>query len=531
MRHFILPLSLAWAAAVLWASPDGASAQKAAPAQTKTQSSIQQTGQQAAQQARPKVRFWDARAWIRAHPERACKTVTTQSGHKDPAPFVGKDWKAEVAQFRAAWSEIIGPIPKSARPLQARDEPLGLSAAERTLLGTGPFRVSKVSYVGAHGGRIPAFLLVPSAPGRRPAVLVMHQSLIGCGKKEPIGACVGGNPDLAMARDLARKGYVALAPDSIGYGERAQAAIETSQEYSDAAPILDGLPGATLMGLRISDVQRGIDYLAAHPKVDKARIGMMGHSNGGIETVFSAAFEPRIRCAVSNAGPNLIRRETISSFGLTPGIDRWAGFGFLPALAQYDGRLHELPVEIHQLYAMVAPRGLFVALIEDDSIAPRVDRADFAIEQARRAFAGLGGRFSGHVVRSGLSPACQREMAVPFCVGQLYEACLAGAKAKQSADPCLARFSVAGIDQACVDAHGGVPYQCAWDLYWKRCIQGEGRTEQECQARFTDPRLGLGVTPQCIKDGAFFGCRRDHGFYPETRELAYPWLESCLSSP
>ena len=67
---------------------------------------------------------------------------------------------------------------------------------------------------------MPAWLLIPDAARdgtvRRPAVLCLHQT-IAIGKDEPVG--LGTNLELAYARELAARGYVALAPDYPNFGE------------------------------------------------------------------------------------------------------------------------------------------------------------------------------------------------------------------------------------------------------------------------------------------------------------------------
>jgi dienelactone hydrolase len=435
------------------------------------------------------------------------------------------DLVREVARFRAAWSEIIGPIPQSCVPLRPREEPLGLDPDELAQAGLEGLTVRRVSYRGAHGQRIPAFLLIPAQgePGPRPAVLVMHQFLMECGKKEPIGACRTGSQNLALARDLAQQlQVVTLAPDSVGFGERAQDGPAYGQEYPDAAPLLARFPDATLTGLRISDVRRGIDFLQGLPEVDPDRIGMIGHSNGGIETLFSAAFEGRIRCALSNAGPNLVRRETRSSTAASPGIDRWASYGYLPAMGFYDQRVADLPVEMHQLYALVAPRGLYVALMEDDSIAPRFDRIGFAFTQAQAAFAALGGDFQADQVVSGYTPACRDQWAVASCLSLRHDRCTA-----QEDVECLARYAAVGLTASCVAQHGASVI-CAGELVHALCPEGALRGDEVCLASLWDAGVDLGV--DCVEEGFEKGCARDHGFYPQTRENGYRWLAQCLSS-
>jgi dienelactone hydrolase len=461
-------------------------------------------------------RAWDLSAWLDAHPERRPVRTTRQSGNLEPVGLGADDAALEVASWRAAWDEVIGPIPASCVPLDARDEPLDLTPEERIGLRPG-YSLSRVSYRGDHGERIPALLLVPDGrTGPVPGVLAMHQAQPSCGKKEPAGVCVDGAPNLDFARDLAERGLVVLAPDSVGYGDRAVHSWATGLEYADAAPLLSRFPEATLMGLRIADVRRGIDLLASLPEVDPARLGMVGHSNGGIETLFSAAWDPRIRCAVSNAGPNLLRRETLSWDGLEPGIARWAGWGYLPPLAFVPRA--DLAVEMHQVAALVAPRGLYLALVADDSIAPAFDRIPWTFTAVDEAFARLGGDFVGHEITSGLTPECRAEWGAPLCLAAGYDAC--------AGEPgCLSPYAAVGIDEACVSSAGSA-LTCAWQRWWVEYRVAEGLDEAACAARFAP----AGVTEPCVEASFLSGCRRDHGWYPEVEDEAWPWLLACLDA-
>jgi dienelactone hydrolase len=444
---------------------------------------------------------------------------TTQVGNPDPAPFKGLDWQRELTQFRQAWNAFIGPVPnKKCVPLNPQEEPLDLSSTELARVTTSSYQMKKVSYRGAHGQRIPAFLLIPNSirvGDKVPAILVMHQALPICGKKEAAGVCDQGTAWLNFAQDFAEKGFVTLAPDSIGYGERSQYYADTGLEYSDAAPLISQFPSSTLMGIRISDVMRGVDYLETLPFVDKNKIGMIGHSNGGIETLLNAVYDPRIKCAVSNAGPNMLRREVDGWWGLSPGIARWAGGGYIPAMGFFNHEVKNLPIEIHQLYALVAPRGLFVNLIEDDTVAPKNDRIQFAMDQTKRVYDALGGDFAYHIVRSGLTPENRREWGAPGCMVDNYDAC------QKSADPmCKANFLLKGVTATCIADNGSVE-GCAHEL-WMNCLKTN--TEAVCEGQF----VSVGVTDSCVEAAFQKYSRRDHGWYPETEAEAYPWMERCL---
>src|SRR3712207_9278492 len=56
--------------------------------------------------------------------------------------------------------------------------------------------------------------------------------------------------------------------------------------------------GRSLLGRRVWDTLRAIDYLQTRPEVDAERIGIMGISGGGMVTLFASALDERLRAAV-----------------------------------------------------------------------------------------------------------------------------------------------------------------------------------------------------------------------------------------
>lgn len=459
---------------------------------------------------------FDLDAWLLEH--EMPTITTTQSGEIDGAPF--QLTNEEFANFRTAWDQFIGPIPESCVDLDPQIEPLDLTAEELEMVETEYYQMKKVTYRGAHGDRIPAYLLVPNNLQKAvPAVFVMHQSNAICGKKEPAGVC--GAYNLDFAKDLAKRGYVTLAADSFGYGERDVYFSNYGYEYPDAAEALSMFPDSTLVGMRISDVMRGIDYLQTLPEVDASKIGMIGHSNGGIETLHTSAYDERIKCAISNAGPNLMRREVQSFDGVTPGIARWAVFGYIPAMGYYDGDIANLPIETHQLYGLIAPRGLFVSLMEDDTVAAVYDRVEFSMQEAKKAHDWLGGNFAYHTIFSGRTPECIDEWGAPYNADYLYTSCVNSSDAS-----CKSNFDSIGMTKECVENNNGYAFYCAHELYWDNCRIKEGKSQAECTAIFAS----VGVTAETANTWGDNVCRRNHGWYPETENEAYPWLDACFAN-
>jgi dienelactone hydrolase len=139
---------------------------------------------------------------------------------------------------------------------------------------------------------VTANLYRPDRPGRHPAVL-MSMGHWDSGKAA--GQLLSSN--------LARRGFVVLAYDPVGQGERQQAfdprfgrsliGGPTDQHFSNGAAAI--LMGQALSRYFIHDGMRAIDYLVSRPEVDPDRIGATGCSGGGTQTTYISALDPRIK--------------------------------------------------------------------------------------------------------------------------------------------------------------------------------------------------------------------------------------------
>jgi len=101
----------------------------------------------------------------------------------------------------------------------------------------------------------------------------------------------------SLGHTLALNGYVAVAIDPWGSGERAT--IHGTFEYHGAnrgASLMN--VGETLMGMQITDNMRAVDLLCSLPFVDSGNIGATGASGGGNQTMWLAAMDERIKAAV-----------------------------------------------------------------------------------------------------------------------------------------------------------------------------------------------------------------------------------------
>ena len=109
-------------------------------------------------------------------------------------------------------------------------------------------------------------------------------------------------------------------------------------------------------------LSRVIDYLETDPAVDARRLGVEGHSRFGKTALVAAALEPRWAIAYASCsgegGAKLHRHD----FGESVDIVAWGGEYHWMAgnFLKYAGNWHNLPIDQHELIALVAPRPLLV---------------------------------------------------------------------------------------------------------------------------------------------------------------------------
>ncbi|GIU88679.1 MAG: hypothetical protein KatS3mg009_3194 [Acidimicrobiia bacterium] len=282
-------------------------------------------------------------------------------------------WRERV---RRRLGELVGPWPERVPPdLEVR--------AEHRHEG---HRREEVVFDSERFMSVPANLLVPDgrdAPG--PAVLAVH----GHGLDKDSVCGVGPAPEAPRAdyaRQLVRRGFVVLAPDLRGFGERADTMLGRLDTADLAADVVQHhfdcdwplvcavMAGVSPLAQNLHDLRCALDVLAAHPLVDPGRIGVAGWSYGGTLALFLAALDERVRAAVVSSFFSSWRAAHAVPWNMCGSQVLW---GML-------GRIEHLDVA-----ALVAPRALAIESSEDDVMFPAaVARAEVA--RLRRVYRHLG---------------------------------------------------------------------------------------------------------------------------------------------
>lgn len=190
----------------------------------------------------------------------------------------------ETSRFLEGREALLEKIITNAKVRFYKDVDLRLSVTDTIDMGT--FRIENIRFQSRPGVFVTANLYVPNGEGPFPAVITMHGHWPN-GRRTEIAQ--------TTSQLLAMNGYVCLAVDAWGAGERGAKDLE----YHGAnlgASLLD--VGETLLGMQLTDNMRGVDLLCSLDYVDKNNIGATGASGGGNQTMWLSAVDTRIKASV-----------------------------------------------------------------------------------------------------------------------------------------------------------------------------------------------------------------------------------------
>jgi cephalosporin-C deacetylase-like acetyl esterase len=263
---------------------------------------------------------------------------------RHPYPATREEWEARRGELQARLRASLG--------LTAEEPRTPLNATVLGTLQRDGYIVEKIRFESRPGWYVAALLYRPArqeAPA--PGILCPHGHWYAGKRSWHVQA---------LGITLARRGYVALALDMVGYNDRA------FMGHRDTYYLM--ATGCPLSGLLAWDNIRALDYLCARPEVDARRIGCTGASGGGNQTMYLSAIDERIQVGVPVCSVE-VYADYFSKGCCTCEV--------VPELFTYADEPH--------LLGLVAPRALlFINGIKDSGFP--ILSARLAFERARRIY-------------------------------------------------------------------------------------------------------------------------------------------------
>jgi dienelactone hydrolase len=292
------------------------------------------------------------------------------ANEKPVLSFVGEtreDWQRWRERFSTELLSLLGKWPERVAP-----ETEVLESVD-----CGDYVRERIVFDSERYASVPAYVLVPKgiAPGeRRPGVLAAHGH--GRGKADITCVCDSDeerqhvralNYDYAV--QFARRGWVVIAPDWRGFGERQSPSewVRAGRDGCNVNYLACGYLGYHLLTLQIWDAIRALDVLCERTEVDASRLGVGGLSFGGTMTTYVAALDERIRVACISGYLSTVAGDAMG----TRGLGNFCGAQYMPGLLTIG--------DIPDVAGLIAPRPLIVEMGERDTC--------FVIDDMRAAYA------------------------------------------------------------------------------------------------------------------------------------------------
>jgi dipeptidyl aminopeptidase/acylaminoacyl peptidase len=155
-----------------------------------------------------------------------------------------------------------------------------------------PYTAINVTIPTPMGHTLAGTLTVPKGKGSFPAIV----TITGSGSQdrdEEIWLVKGYRPFRQIADSLGRAGIAVLRMDDRGFGgSGGNAVTSTSRDFAD-------------------DIKAGLAWLRTRPEIDGNRLGLVGHSEGGLIAPLVASEDPKLKGIVLLAGPSQTGREIL----------------------------------------------------------------------------------------------------------------------------------------------------------------------------------------------------------------------------
>jgi dienelactone hydrolase len=292
--------------------------------------------------------------------------LTFQANNKTQAERWQHEWRAKLTELLGGFPhERVGLRPQS---IETRDYP--------------HYQREKFLFTSRPGVAVSGYLLMPKNV-RTPVAAVICVPGHGRGVDDIVGidehgadrtTKAGYQHDFAI--QVVEHGMAAVAIEPMAFGCRRDAAnIQKGPGQSACQPAAGAalLFGQTMIGWRVWDVMRTIDWIEQRKELDSKRVGCVGISGGGTCTQFSAALDTRIKAAFVSGYLNTFRDSIMS---ISHCIDN-----YVPGILNWG--------ENYDVAGLIAPRFFFSEGGDRDPIFP-VAATRFSFGKVQKVYQAFG---------------------------------------------------------------------------------------------------------------------------------------------
>ena len=239
------------------------------------------------------------------------------------------------------------------------------------------YKAQKVVFNISAESRVLAYLLVPDTGKKHPAALMLHDhgSKFTIGKEKmvkPFGTTEEDEKRLAEAEnwsaryfgerfpgdELAKRGYVVLSFDALGWGDRSVQGFKTDSQQSLGSNLFN--MGTSFAGIIAQEDVRAAKFLASLPQVDKKKVACIGFSMGGFRSWQLAALSDDITAAVSVCWFGTMKGHIKIGDGQLKGN---SAFSMLhPTIAKF--------LDYPDVAGLAAPKPMYFIGGDDDAVNP-----------------------------------------------------------------------------------------------------------------------------------------------------------------
>lgn len=294
----------------------------------------------------------------------------------------GGEVKPWQRRLRRKLKQLLGAWPAERVPLK----PKTLWRLEHDLGA-----IEKVVFTSEPGADVPAYVCLPrNAEPPYPFFIClqghssgMHNSIAVAREDETRPIEVEGDRDFALG--CMARGIAALCVEQRAFGERMETRVPHHGGWCHHAAMNSLLLGRTLIGERVWDVARALDYLGQRDDADPKRVGLMGNSGGGTITLFASAMLPGIAWAMPSC--------YLCTFRDSIGSIHHCQCNYVPGLLSV--------ADMGDILALHAPKPLVVVSGREDEIFPiRAARSEF--KRVKAVYRALGAETNcRHVIGEG----------------------------------------------------------------------------------------------------------------------------------